>query len=256
MTGVGAVIGEPSVKAIGVIPARFESVRLPGKVLADIAGKPMLLRVFEAARACRDLDQVLIASDSAQVLAYCAAAGLPALATGPHPSGSDRVHEVLTRTDGAIYVNIQGDEPTLRPEQIALLVQCLRDGEAEVATLKVRISAEQARSPDVVKVVTDWAGRALYFSRHPIPYDRDGEGTAVWFKHIGIYAYRRRALETFHSLPPSPLERLEKLEQLRLLEHGMTIRVIETPDDTIGVDTLEDLEQVRAYFRQEGGTAV
>ncbi len=239
-------------KAIGVIPARFESVRLPGKVLADIAGKPMLLRVFEAARRCRDLDEVLVASDSSQVLAWCAAQGVPFLATGTHLSGSDRVHEVLTRTDGEIYVNIQGDEPTLRPEQIAVLVRCLREGQAEVATLRVRISPDQARNPNVVKVVTDRTGRALYFSRHPIPYDRDGAEASPWFKHIGIYAFRRRALERFHSLAPSPLERSEKLEQLRLLEYGVTIQVIETPDDTIGVDTLEDLERARDHFRALG----
>lgn len=248
MSGSKAQSKPEAVKAIGVIPARWESVRLPGKVLAEIAGKPMLRWVYEAAKNCPDLAEVVVASDSPKVLEYCADAGIAHCETREHHSGSDRVHEVMERSDAGICVNIQGDEPTLQARQISLLVQCLRQGEAQVSTLKVRISPSTARNPNVVKVVTDIGGGALYFSRHPIPFDRDGAGTVEHFKHIGIYAYTRESLRRFHSLPPSPLERSERLEQLRLLEHGIPIQVLETDFDTIGVDIPEDLERVRAYF--------
>jgi 3-deoxy-manno-octulosonate cytidylyltransferase (CMP-KDO synthetase) len=159
--------------------------------------------------------------------------------------------EVMTREPAAIYVNIQGDEPMITPAHLESLLKPFdEDPATQVSTLKVAIDPETASDRNVTKVVTDPAGRALYFSRARIPYDRDGKGPVQYFKHLGIYAFTSGALERFHRLPPSPLEKLEKLEQLRFLENGISVTVVETPDDTIGVDTEEDLARVEAYFRQ------
>jgi 3-deoxy-manno-octulosonate cytidylyltransferase (CMP-KDO synthetase) len=161
----------------------------------------------------------------------------------------------MTRTRAGIYVNIQGDEPTLRPDHLELLLQPVLSGEAEVSTLKVAVGDAAARDPNNVKVVTDASGHALYFSRFPIPFDRDGTGGIRYFKHIGLYAYTRSALSRFHQLPQSPLEIAEKLEQLRFLQNGIPICVAETPHDTIGVDTEADLQRVISWFAAGGGTA-
>jgi 3-deoxy-manno-octulosonate cytidylyltransferase (CMP-KDO synthetase) len=157
----------------------------------------------------------------------------------------------MTREPAELYVNIQGDEPMITPDHLERLLRPFRETpETQVSTLKVAIDAESARDPNNVKVVTDAAGRALYFSRAQIPHDRDGSGRGRYFKHLGIYAFTAAALGKFHGLPPSPLEQLEKLEQLRFLENGIAIAVVETPNDTIGVDTEEDLQRVEAYFRR------
>jgi 3-deoxy-manno-octulosonate cytidylyltransferase (CMP-KDO synthetase) len=157
----------------------------------------------------------------------------------------------MTREPAELYVNIQGDEPMITPDHLERLLRPFRETpETQVSTLKVAIDAESARDPNNVKVVTDAAGRALYFSRAQIPHDRDGRGRAQYFKHLGIYAFTAAALGKFHGLPPSLLEQLEKLEQLRFLENGIAIAVVETPHDTIGVDTEEDLHRVEAYFRR------
>jgi len=236
-------------EVVGVIPARYDSSRLPGKVLLDIAGKPMLQRVWEAARKSRLLNSLLIASDSRQVLDFCSATGIPCLKTGSHPSGTDRLFEVVERTGGAFYVNIQGDEPTLRADQIDALVEPLLAGRAEVTTLRVAITEEEAANPNSVKVVTGPDNQALYFSRSRIPYYRETpEQERQYFKHIGIYGYSRAALTRFHSLPQSPLELAERLEQLRFLENGIGILAIPTLHNTIGVDTAADLEAARAHF--------
>lgn len=235
-------------KILGVIPARLDSTRLPGKVLRDIAGKPMLYWVWHNARRAGALTDLLVATDSEQVERFCEQAGIPVMMTGRHPSGSDRLHEVMTRTAAGIYINIQGDEPMVRPEQLDSLAAPLAAGEARVTTLKVAIEPAAAQDPNHVKVVTDHAGRALYFSRCPIPHDRDAAGQARYYKHLGLYGYTREALELFHSLPQSPLEQAEKLEQLRFLENGVPIVVLETPFDTIGVDTEADLQRVSALF--------
>ena len=237
-----------SEKILGVIPARLDSRRLPRKVLQDIAGKPMLYWVHRNASRSPLLTGLVVATDSDEVRNFCDSAGIPVMMTGRHPSGTDRVNEVMERTDAGIYVNIQGDEPTLRPEQLDQLVEPLLKGQAPVSTLKTALDAEQARDPNNVKVVTDLSGRALYFSRHAIPFDRDGTGGARYFKHIGLYGYTREALARFHSLPQSSLERTEKLEQLRFLQNGIPIIVVETPHDTIGVDTEEDLERASAFM--------
>jgi len=235
-------------KVIGVIPARLDSKRLPGKVLRPIAGKAMVHRVYESARRSRRLHELLVATDSGAVREYCDRHDIPVAMTGQHPCGSDRLHEIMERTDGDIYVNIQGDEPTLRPEHLDLVLEPVLSGQAGVATLKVRIDEPSARDPNNVKVVTEERGRALYFSRCAIPYDRDGQGGVRYYKHIGMYAYTREMLARFHRLPQSLLEQAEKLEQLRFLENGIPIVVAETPHDTIGVDTEADLERVIAIF--------
>jgi 3-deoxy-manno-octulosonate cytidylyltransferase (CMP-KDO synthetase) len=231
-------------KTLGVIPARLASTRLPRKVLREIAGRPMLAWVYDAARACPQLSDVLIATDSDEVAALCQRNGWPVMMTSPElPSGSDRVHAVAQAHAADIYVNIQGDEPLLRHEHLTALLDPFSDAAVDVTTLKVLCAADQIGNPNAVKVVTAADGRALYFSRATIPYDRDAAGTPV-YKHLGLYAYRAEALERFHALKPSELERTERLEQLRLLENGIAVYVALTPFDTIGVDTEEDLERV------------
>ncbi len=237
-----------SSKVIGVIPARLDSKRLPGKVLRSIAGKAMVHWVYECAKQSSQLNDLVVATDSEDVRQYCSTHEIPVTMTGRHPSGSDRLHEVMERTNGDVYVNIQGDEPTLRPDHIDVLLRPILAGEFEVTTLKVAVDDGAARDPNNVKVVTDERGRALYFSRYPIPYDRDGNGMIRYYKHIGIYAYTRPALSRFHQLPQSSLELAEKLEQLRFLQNGIPIFVAETPYDTIGVDTEADLQRVSALL--------
>jgi len=232
-----------SLKILGVIPARYDSTRLPGKVLRDIAGKPMLYWVYRSARQSNLLADLLVATDSEEVLQFCGREGIPVMLTGRHPSGTDRLREVMERVDADVYINIQGDEPMLRPDHLEAIVSPFLTGDARVATLKVAIDESAALDPNHVKVVTDDSGRALYFSRHPIPFDRDGTGVKR-YKHIGIYAYTRAALSLFHSLPESSLESAEKLEQLRFLQNGVAIYVVETPYDTVGVDTEADLQRV------------
>jgi len=233
---------------IGVIPARLDSRRLAGKVLLPIGDRPMIHWVYERARKSHLLDELLVATDSTEVYEYCTGEGIPAMLTRDHPTGSDRLYEVVERTGGGVYVNIQGDEPTVTAEHIDLLLRPLLDGRAEVTTLKTVIDKTAAQNPNCVKVVTDTTGRALYFSRHPVPFNRDGTDNISYYKHIGLYGYTRETLELFHRLPQSPLELAEKLEQLRFLENGVTIAVMETPYDTIGVDTEEDLEKARAFL--------
>ncbi len=235
-------------KVVGVIPARLDSKRLPGKVLRSIGGKAMVHWVYEGAKQSALLDELIVATDSDEVHQYCSNQGIPVTMTGRHPSGSDRLHEVMERTDGEVYVNIQGDEPTLRPDHIDLLLGPILAGEVEVTTLRVAVDEDAARDPNNVKVVTDAMGRALYFSRYPIPFDRDGNGMIRYYKHIGIYAYTRAALSRFHQLPQSSLELAEKLEQLRFLQNGIPILVAETPHDTIGVDTEADLQRAIALL--------
>jgi 3-deoxy-manno-octulosonate cytidylyltransferase (CMP-KDO synthetase) len=232
-------------RTLAVIPARLGSTRLPRKVLRQIAGEPMLTWVYRAARACPLLDRVLIATDSHEVLAYAQSHSLPAVFTPADcPSGTDRVHAVAQSIPADIYVNIQGDEPMLRPEHIEALLKPFANNDVAVSTLATPCAPDEIDNPHAVKVVTAANGRALYFSRATIPYDRDQQGTTRYFKHLGLYAYRKAALQKFATLPPSSLEATEKLEQLRFLENGIDIYVTETPYDTIGVDTEEDLQRV------------
>jgi 3-deoxy-manno-octulosonate cytidylyltransferase (CMP-KDO synthetase) len=236
------------IHTLGVIPARLASTRLPRKVLREIAGRPMLAWVYEAARACPQLDEVLIATDSEEVADLCQDHAWPVMLTSPElPSGSDRVHAVAQTHPAAIYVNIQGDEPLLRPEHLTALLRPFASPGVEVTTLKVLCTLENVVNPNAVKVVTAPDGRALYFSRATIPHDRDRSGAPVW-KHIGLYAYTADALRRFHSLPPSQLEQIERLEQLRFLENGIAVHVEPTGYDTVGVDTEEDVRQVEALL--------
>jgi 3-deoxy-manno-octulosonate cytidylyltransferase (CMP-KDO synthetase) len=243
-------------RILGVIPARLASTRLPRKVLREIAGRPMLAWVYQAARACDQLDEVVVATDSEEVASLCDKNGWACELTSPDlPSGTDRVHAVAQRRDAAIYVNIQGDEPLLTSGHIAALLEPFAREQVDVTTLKVRCTPENIANPNAVKVVTALDGRALYFSRATIPYDRDAHlrptgsesvvlSTPTYWKHIGLYAYRKVALERFAGLEPSLLETTERLEQLRMLENGFHLYVAETATDTIGVDTEEDLARV------------
>ena len=238
---------------LGVIPARLSSTRLPRKVLREIAGLPMVVHVFNRARACPLLTDVLVATDSDEVVEVCHAHHVPAVMTSAaHPSGTDRLWEVSRARAADVYVNIQGDEPLVTCGHIETLVRpFLSEAEVQVTTLKIRATPDEAVSPTVNKVVTNAHGDALYFSKHAIPYDRDKRGVTYW-KHIGLYAYRRPVLDVFHRLPPSTLERAEGLEQLRLLEEGIPIRVLETAEPTVGVDTEEDLRAVEAVLARRG----
>ena len=238
---------------LGVIPARLSSTRLPRKVLREIAGLPMVVHVFNRARACALLTDVLVATDSDEVVEVCHAHHVPAVMTSAaHPSGTDRLWEVSRARVADVYVNIQGDEPLVTCGHIETLVRpFLSEAEVQVTTLKIRATPDEAVSPTVNKVVTNTHGDALYFSKHAIPYDRDKRGVTYW-KHIGLYAYRRPVLDVFHRLPPSTLERAEGLEQLRLLEEGIPIRVLETAEPTVGVDTEEDLRAVEAVLARRG----
>ncbi|MGA2672480.1 MAG: 3-deoxy-manno-octulosonate cytidylyltransferase [Terracidiphilus sp.] len=234
----------------GVIPARLSSTRLSRKVLRTIAGRPMVEWVWRAATASGLMDPVVVATDSDEVAAVCRERGIPVAMTSPDcPSGSDRVREVARQIDADIYVNIQGDEPTLTPAFFPPLLTLFDRPEVEVATLAVRCPPQEFADPNAVKVVTALDGRALYFSRATIPYDRDQTGFSGYRKHLGIYAYRKAALERFAALPPSPLERIERLEQLRLLENGMGLYVADAPGDTIGVDTEADLLRAEAVLK-------
>jgi 3-deoxy-manno-octulosonate cytidylyltransferase (CMP-KDO synthetase) len=231
-----------TVRIAGVIPARLSSTRLSRKVLRMIAGRPMVEWVWRAARSSGRMDPVVVATDAEEVAQICRGRGIPVVMTSAEcASGSDRVFEVARQIDADIYVNIQGDEPTLTADFFPPLLDLFERPEVEVATLAVRCPPEEFANPNAVKVVTALDGRALYFSRATIPFDRDAAGFTGYRKHLGIYAYRKSALGRFAALPPSPLEKIEKLEQLRLLENGIAIYVADAPRDTIGVDTEEDL---------------
>jgi len=236
-----------ALSVLGVIPARLASTRLPRKVLREIAGRPLVAWVYDAARKAPDLDEVLVATDADEVMQACGRLGIPAVLTSTeHPSGTDRVWEVAQRRAADVYVNVQGDEPFITADHVARLVEPFRTApDTQVSTLCIRATADEVDARQVNKVVFGAGGRALYFSKFGIPFDRDGRG-AVRYKHIGLYAYRRPALEAFHRLPPSTLERTEGLEQLRFLENGISITVMETTEPTIGVDTEEDLRAAEA----------
>lgn len=232
-----------------MIPARLGSTRLSRKVLRLIAGRPMVEWAWRAASGSGLMDPVLVATDSDEVAATCVERAIPFVMTSSEcASGSDRVREVASKTDADIYVNIQGDEPTLTPAFFPPLLALFERPEVHVATLAVRCPPLEIANPNAVKVVTAEDGKALYFSRAAIPFDRDAEGFAGYRKHLGIYAYRKAALERFAALPPGWLERVERLEQLRLLENGIDIYVAPAPADTIGVDTEEDLARAEAVL--------
>jgi 3-deoxy-manno-octulosonate cytidylyltransferase (CMP-KDO synthetase) len=236
-------------RILGVIPARFASSRFPGKALATIAGKPMRQHVYERASQARYVSKLIIATDDKHIYDAARAFGaLVRMTRTDHLSGTDRAAEVASTENADLIVNIQGDEPLIDPAAIDASVLALLDESGPpMGTLKKRIEdPSEIPNPNVVKVVTDRSGDALYFSRCPIPHVRDGSTTH--FKHIGLYVYRREFLLRYSDLPVGPLERVERLEQLRALENGYRIRVVETEYDSLGVDTPEDLERVSTLF--------
>ena len=234
---------------VAVIPARIASTRLPRKILREIAGKPMLAWVYEAARKSPALDEVIVATDSDEIMSVCEENGWTVRMTSPDcKSGTERVYEVSREVKADVYVNVQGDEPLTRPEHMDRLAALMQNQDVKVGTLRTPCAPEDVKNPNAVKCVADANGRALYFSRATIPFDRDRTGISQYFKHLGFYAYRKPALEKFMSWPESSLERSERLEQLRFLENGIPIHVAETPFDTVGVDTEEDLRRVEAIL--------
>ena len=231
-------------KVVAIIPARLGSTRLPRKMLREINGHPLVVWVYQAVRSSPLLDDAIIATDSQEILDACRRHGCNARITSEkHRSGTERVHEVSQSVGAEVYINVQGDEPMIRPEHIATLVELMKSPDVPVGTLKTLAAPEDIANPNAVKVVADLNARSLYFSRSAIPFDRDGSQPR-YFKHLGIYAYRKQALARFVRLPESSLERAERLEQLRFLENGIAIYVAETPFDSIGVDTEEDFARV------------
>lgn len=239
-------------KAIAIIPARLASTRLLQKMLRMIAGTPLVGHTYRGVRSSPLLDDVIIATDSHQIMQVCQANGWKAqMTSSSHRSGTERVHEVAKPLTADVILNVQGDEAMTRAEHIADLLRLMANPSVQVGTLKVAAKPEDINNPNAVKVVTDSSGIALYFSRATIPFDRDGSGEARYYKHLGFYAYRKEALEKFVALPESSLERSERLEQLRLLENGIPIHVAETKHDAVGVDTEEDLRRVEEIVRSQ-----
>ncbi len=240
---------------LAVIPARYQASRLPGKVLMQIGGRTMLERVYAQLGRSRLVTRIVVATDDERISRAAQAFGAEVCLTDPgHSSGTDRVAEVAQRIpEAALVVNVQGDEPFIEPEAIdqaiaPMLEETPLSARVPVCTLKTALpGAEQAADPNAVKVVTDREGRALYFSRARLPFVRNGQqaGPVTYYKHLGLYVYEREFLVRFPALPRGPLEALEKLEQLRVLENGYSIRVVETIYDSLGVDTEEDLAQAR-----------
>jgi 3-deoxy-manno-octulosonate cytidylyltransferase (CMP-KDO synthetase) len=277
----------PKTKAVAIIPSRYDSVRLPGKALLEIAGKPMICWVVERALAARNVMRAIVATDDQRIFDAVNSAGHEALMTSRyHASGTDRIAEIAAGLKSAdIIVNVQGDEPLVSPLTIERAVEALNQretGEEEysgrgsdeigiVTTWEAIESAAEVLNPDVVKIVVDGNGRAVYFSRSPVPYPRDAirrHGSvemalenepallAGFRKHTGLYVYRRDVLLAFAKWPQSELERLESLEQLRALEHGVQIKAIEASTRSIGVDTIDDLERARAIVEADVGSLV
>lgn len=232
-----------------VIPARYAAARFPGKPLVSLAGKTMIQRVWERVRQATRIAKVVIATDDERILSAVKAFGGEAILTRPnHPSGTSRIAEVAASSNADIYINVQGDEPLIAPEAVDALAECIAsDDSIALATLAVALkNPADIMDPNICKVVLDFNGDALYFSRAPIPWVRDSAGKvhAQHWKHLGLYAYRRAALLEYETLPPGELERLEQLEQLRWLENGYKIRVAETSHDSVSVDVPEDVPRV------------
>ncbi len=249
--GEDTIAADDCMTVIAVIPARYASVRFPGKPLALLAGRPMIVHVLDAVRAARRVDRVLVATDDSRILDCVAEAGGHAVLTAASStSGTDRVAEVARRFPADVYLNVQGDEPLMPPENVDRAVAALLESAGRsIATLAHPIEPEAASDPNIVKVAVARDGRALYFSRSPIPYPR--QGPPAYRKHLGIYAFRAETLAEVAALPPSPLERAESLEQLRWLEAGHAIWVAEASGDSIGVDTPADLAAAERRLHKE-----
>jgi 3-deoxy-manno-octulosonate cytidylyltransferase (CMP-KDO synthetase) len=248
-------------RAIGILPARLNSTRLPRKPLLAETGKPLIQHTWEAAMRARSLDAVIVAADCNELAEVVKSFGGYCELTGEHPSGTDRIAEVARRSCGGaeIIVNIQGDEPEIDPAHIDAAVEALKEhSDWQMSTLVTPLNdPELLASPNVVKAVIAQDGRALYFSRSTVPFSRDQsveqvleDGDSPWQHHVGLYAYRREFLLELTELPPSPLEQLEKLEQLRALEHGAAIGTVEVPYSAPGIDTPEDYQQFLLRWRE------
>jgi 3-deoxy-manno-octulosonate cytidylyltransferase (CMP-KDO synthetase) len=245
-------------RAVAIIPARYQSSRLPGKALADIDGRTMIEHVYRRAAAARSVSAVIVATDDERIRRAVAAFGGDArLTSADHQSGTDRIAEVAAGLDADLIVNVQGDEPLIEPRTIDDAVAAFAgDPALPMSTLRRRIDdPADAANPHVTKVVVDRSGHALYFSRAPIPFARAGCPPAPVWRHIGLYVYRRETLLQLARLPPTALEQSEALEQLRALEHGIRIKVVETIHESIGVDTADDLERVRRTVAGAGAAA-
>ncbi len=228
-------------QVIAIIPTRMGSTRFPGKALARDTGRPLLLHVVEAVSRAQVVDRVIVASEDPEIEAFCQSAAIDhAMTADTHPNGSSRIAEVAAAMDAGIILNVQGDEPEIATETIEATVEALRsDREAGVSTAAAPLNADDdVADPNIVKVVVGQSGQALYFSRAPIPYDMEASGT-VPLRHIGLYAYRPQVLRQYVSLPSTPLETTERLEQLRLLEHGIRIAVATVATAHAGIDTPE-----------------
>jgi 3-deoxy-manno-octulosonate cytidylyltransferase (CMP-KDO synthetase) len=243
-------------KIIAFIPARYGSSRFPGKPLAAINGKPMIQHVYGCAKACSDLSEVYVATDDERIVSCVEGFGGKAIITGAdHPSGTDRIaeaaQEIGLETEDLV-VNVQGDQPDFKPILISLMIApLLEDREIPMSTLQYRISGEEeVQNPFNIKVVTDNDGFALYFSHSPIPCFRDGDPDQAHYKHLGFYAYRMDFLVKFAGFPVGVLESAEKLEQLRALEYGFRIKMVESPFDSIEIDTAKDLRKIERIMRQ------
>ena len=239
----------------GIIPARYQSSRFPGKALANIQGKPMFWHVYSRARQCLSFSRIVLATDDDRIFSAAETLSVPVFMTDPnHPSGTDRVLEAAEKLkiqDEDVVVNIQGDEPLLEPGMLEELIQPFCDLHVQVTTMAKQIDLQASQNPDRVKVVTDRKGRALYFSRSPIPFDRQ-QANCTYLGHIGIYAFKMKTLKRFQQLGPSDLEVIESLEQLRLLENGIPIQVVTTDYDCQGVDRPDDLKKVLEILSKDG----
>jgi 3-deoxy-manno-octulosonate cytidylyltransferase (CMP-KDO synthetase) len=251
VTRLPFTLTESSVLAI--IPARYHSTRLPGKALLDINGHPMIQHVYRRALAARSVNGVVVATDDVRIAtAVERFGGIALLTSSSHSSATDRLAELVATIPCGLVVNVQGDEPLLDPSVIDATVAAMQSNAAiEMATAARPLPVDQVTNPHVVKVVTDCTGYALYFSRAPIPFVRDKSAASLARAHIGLYVYRRDVLLRLAQLAPTPLERAEALEQLRALEHGIRIKVVETNYESVGVDTLEDLERVRNLVKEQ-----
>jgi|SRR5699024_6894640 len=248
---INKVLGVRNLKVVSIIPARFGSTRFPGKPLAKINGRPMIQHVYEQVSKATKVDEVIIATDNEQIVKEVESFnGVASITQTNHESGSDRIAEVASNSDGDIFLNIQGDEPLISPILLDNLVEEAEENLDSVITAKTQIAKENdIYDPNIVKVITNDINDAIYFSRLPLPYNR-AEMDISYYKHLGVYCYPRNILEKFVKLTKSKLEKIEMLEQLRLLENGYNLKVIETTYDAVGVDTPEDIIKVEKVLEE------